>query len=296
MGISESELLYDSEWDGALAVLVQRTYYRRQTANLFVRHVSEPEVPGQQCPAACWPDEEGPLSPSQPEYVPLESVQVGNWIFSFGAGPTEHPAGWGSYQVCSQTLARWKEVASNLDTQWAQDGPMANERWKTKWRALLHDFKEHPEDPVLFATKNASMTNGKGKTNLRALLGYDSKEDSLRFTTNFGFAFDIVYFFPRSMGYAMKEKPFFVVLAVALPILYGGVHLTAWNFEFPTATEHLLWKVACFFIIGTVPAIASTAAMIAPCFQKVIRLAERKGSVGLYKAFCMLVLVVYTYR
>ena len=138
------------------------------------------------CQAACWPDEEGPLSPSRPEYLPLESVQVGNWIFSFGAGPTEHPAGWGSYQVCSQTLARWKEVASNLDTQWAQDGP--------------------------------------------------------------------------------------------------------------TATEHLLWKVACFFIIGTVPAIASTAAMIAPCFQKVIRLAERKGSVGLYKAFCMLVLVVYTYR
>ena len=34
--------------------------------------------------------------------------------------------------------------------------------------------------------------------------------------------------------------------------------------------------------------------MIAPCFQKVIRLSERKGSVGLYKAFCMLVLVVYS--
>ena len=51
----------------------------------------------------------------------------------------------------------------------------------------------------------------------------------------------------------MKEKPLFVVLAFALPILYGGVHLPAWNFEFPTATEHLWWKVAWFIIIGTVP-------------------------------------------
>ena len=34
--------------------------------------------------------------------------------------------------------------------------------------------------------------------------------------------------------------------------------------------------------------------MIAPCFQKAIRFSKRKGSAGLYRAFCINVLVVYS--
>jgi hypothetical protein len=30
-----------------------------------------------------------------------------------------------------------------------------------------------------------------------------------------------------------------------LPIFYGGIHLCAWNFEFPSLVEHTMWKAAC---------------------------------------------------
>ncbi|KAI5810408.1 hypothetical protein BZA77DRAFT_254877 [Pyronema omphalodes] len=35
------------------------------------------------------------------------------------------------------------------------------------------------------------------------------------------------------------------ILLVALCAAYGGVHLAAWNFEFPTNAEKLIWRIAC---------------------------------------------------
>ncbi len=37
---------------------------------------------------------------------------------------------------------------------------------------------------------------------------------------------------------------------LGLPLAYGGVHLCAWNFEFPTAMESLLWKISGIIIAG----------------------------------------------
>ncbi len=49
--------------------------------------------------------------------------------------------------------------------------------------------------------------------------------------------------------------PVFGVVATFLPLVYGGVHLGACNFEFPTKTELLLWKIAGFDIMATVPVV-----------------------------------------
>jgi hypothetical protein len=43
--------------------------------------------------------------------------------------------------------------------------------------------------------------------------------------------------------------------SMILPITYGGIHLTAWNFEFPTYIEKLLWQISCFIIMGSLPAV-----------------------------------------
>ena len=40
---------------------------------------------------------------------------------------------------------------------------------------------------------------------------------------------------------------FFIPLTAA----YGGIHLSAWNFEFPTRVESIIWRTACFIIIGS---------------------------------------------
>ena len=40
---------------------------------------------------------------------------------------------------------------------------------------------------------------------------------------------------------------FFVPLTAA----YGGIHLSAWKFEFPSRVESIIWRTACFIIIGS---------------------------------------------
>lgn len=45
----------------------------------------------------------------------------------------------------------------------------------------------------------------------------------------------------------------------ALPtvvIIFGAVHLLAWNFYFPTASEQLLWRISALLVVGTRTALA----------------------------------------
>lgn len=42
-------------------------------------------------------------------------------------------------------------------------------------------------------------------------------------------------------------------LAVLLSALYGGIHLSAWSWVFPTPWEGLVWKFACFLIAAVLP-------------------------------------------
>lgn len=52
--------------------------------------------------------------------------------------------------------------------------------------------------------------------------------------------------------YILENKLFLTVLVV-LSLVYGGIHLSAWNFGFASETEHLLWKIACIDTMATVP-------------------------------------------
>ena len=52
---------------------------------------------------------------------------------------------------------------------------------------------------------------------------------------------------------------FFIPLTAA----YGGIHLSAWNFEFPSRVESIIWRTACFIIIGS-----SFALLAVPSWQK----------------------------
>lgn len=60
------------------------------------------------------------------------------------------------------------------------------------------------------------------------------------------------YFWGRTILFMMRER-MFLLLLVTLPLVYGGIHLATWDFHFATKTEHLLWKIACFEIMGTIP-------------------------------------------
>lgn len=47
-----------------------------------------------------------------------------------------------------------------------------------------------------------------------------------------------------------------------LPIVYGGIHLAAWGFEFPSPVESVLWKISCLFIMSTVIPVILVGALI----------------------------------
>jgi hypothetical protein len=44
-----------------------------------------------------------------------------------------------------------------------------------------------------------------------------------------------------------------LVSICTLPALYGGIHLTAFNFDFPSPTERLLWIIAAIYIMAASP-------------------------------------------
>lgn len=43
------------------------------------------------------------------------------------------------------------------------------------------------------------------------------------------------------------------LLLFLLPAIYGAIHLSAWTFQFPTAIEHKLWKIACLDLVASLP-------------------------------------------
>ena len=45
----------------------------------------------------------------------------------------------------------------------------------------------------------------------------------------------------------LYQLHFFIPLTAA----YGGIHLSAWNFEFPSRIESIIWRTACFIIMGS---------------------------------------------
>ena len=55
------------------------------------------------------------------------------------------------------------------------------------------------------------------------------------------------------LRWIVQDTPLKSVLALAMPATYGAVHLSAWNFEFPTMFENLLWKIASIVIVTTLP-------------------------------------------
>ena len=55
----------------------------------------------------------------------------------------------------------------------------------------------------------------------------------------------------RSPAWGGLDPETVLLFAVCIPLsmIYGGIHLTAWNFNFPSNTEMLLWKISCFIIM-----------------------------------------------
>ena len=54
----------------------------------------------------------------------------------------------------------------------------------------------------------------------------------------------------------------FIFATILLPLIYGGVHLTAWDFEFPSPAEGYLWKICSICIMSLAPVTFLTLAPV----------------------------------
>jgi hypothetical protein len=50
-----------------------------------------------------------------------------------------------------------------------------------------------------------------------------------------------------------------VILIIILSTVYGSIHLTAWNFTFPSLLERIIWRISCIIIASSAPGVFLTA-------------------------------------
>jgi hypothetical protein len=67
----------------------------------------------------------------------------------------------------------------------------------------------------------------------------------------------------HGFGFRRETLGFMTVCA-----LYGGLHMTAWSYHFPTEAEKMMWRIACILtVIGTVGAV-SARNLLSDCIWK----------------------------
>ena len=57
-----------------------------------------------------------------------------------------------------------------------------------------------------------------------------------------------------------------------LPIIYGGIHLNAWAFDFPTSVERIIWKVCYIDIMATLVSFIAMVVVIGDFIRRLDRL------------------------
>ncbi|WAO95571.1 Hypothetical protein NCS54_01320000 [Fusarium falciforme] len=53
--------------------------------------------------------------------------------------------------------------------------------------------------------------------------------------------------------FTLLNTPWVPVSAMVMSAIYGGVHLSAWNWMFPTSAEKLAWKISCLTVACALP-------------------------------------------
>ena len=134
--------------------------------------------------------------------------------------------------LSAKDVLRWNKASEWLEN-WERQHPAVN-LWERQlerdslWDSLLEMQKYDPSLPWQSLVGNISDFPGTPQVWLRRETWF----------------FTLVFVLSNRM---------LLLLLVALPLLYGGIHLATWDFHFASKTEHMLWKIACIDIMGTIP-------------------------------------------
>lgn len=99
----------------------------------------------------------------------------------------------------------------------------------------------------------------------------------------------------RALGYIAPNTVHSHWGLVIIGMIFGGVHLTAWNFTFPTDTECLLWRVASIYCTGFPPCFTLMNFLSATCIWFELKGIREDRYHTVILSFWLLVLVGVVY-
>ncbi|KAL6914087.1 hypothetical protein FSST1_011847 [Fusarium sambucinum] len=161
-------------------------------------------------------------SPNQPPPLRRGSLMQPNWVTTDSSKPSADDAQGSEELQPLQASPRSSQALTELSGD--DLGPLAGQ---DLFLARLPEF-----GPVLDRAYR-TMPFGEGKRNL---------DINFSFFTENGNVFGLLGFF--------KEFPWLAGLFLILSSIYGGVHLVAWNWDFPSDLERKIWIISCLYIAG----------------------------------------------
>lgn len=129
-------------------------------------------------------------------------------------------------------------------------------RWNYLAELLRYSDMQEAANRLLSARLISRGTNDESKlgVNIRMLLTSINPRifDSLiSHQPNFPFMSDGLRLKRIDFIFSWHHDPLLSLILVILPIAYGGIHVAAWNFQFASYVEGLLWKAACIYIMAS---------------------------------------------
>ncbi|KAF4497904.1 hypothetical protein FAGAP_5916 [Fusarium agapanthi] len=243
LNVLDPEIIDPGAFKGEISLLVQRQFYPNMSTRLAL-------FPLQQHPDQPPPSRRGSLM--QPDWVTpkpfrtnfddvsrVEEMQLlletpesssRNWIEQFlrrwDAILSTFPFHNRESLVKTASFVKVNRIAWDFEMISPADdtGPQAGQ---DLFLARLPEFK-----PVLDPAYG-TMPFSEGKRNLDINFSVFTESEGV---------FGLLGFF--------QQFPWLAGLALLLSGIYGGVHLSAWNWTFPNSIEHLMWKISCLYIAG----------------------------------------------
>lgn len=235
LDVQDPEVVDPKESKGEIAILLQRQFYAQFSHRLAL---FPPKESGQPLPDSMrWVESIAGLELMNGDVLP---TGLGFFFWSDGYYSP-------SITLTKQFLSRWEAILTaypfeNRAELARSNGPLPWLPFTSTTQPLyLTHLKEFSPSGTHFFR---DMPFGEGKRNIDINFGGPhSLSESVVAT------FDTVMI--RTFW---LDFPKLLALAILLPVAYGGVHLSAWNFEFASHIEEVLWKISCVCVAAIFPA------------------------------------------
>lgn len=169
-----------------------------------------------------------------------------NQRFGFGIGlaPREKSDP-GSYDDAKQEafrkpdITRWKRIVSAIERK---EGPIREVQRFAEDKKLIRYPESHYHQAFFRRPGNVSQVESQKISEWR--IPYHVQEPSKLYEELLD---------PLELARFIITTKFLLVICLILPAAYGGIHLAAANFDFPSGPESLCWKTASIYTMVALP-------------------------------------------